>query len=143
MIDSPFLEVDQDRVFYSSDLVIGIWDGFPVNPGHALIVPRRVMPTWFEATREEQIAILDGIEAAKKLIDGMYEPDGYNIGINVGAASGQTIFHLHVHVIPRHEGDHPNPKGGVRSVLGEAKADYTKPKETLKLDLEYGESDWI
>lgn len=64
MAESPFLNPDPERVFYKSELAIGLWDAFPVSPGHALIVPRRVVPTWFEATREEQIALLDGIGPA-------------------------------------------------------------------------------
>ncbi len=123
MAESPFLNPDPERVFFQSELAIGLWDGFPVNPGHALIVPRRLVPTWFEATREEQIAILDGIEAAKQAIEELHTPQGYNIGINVGAAGGQTIFHLHVHVIPRYEGDVSDPRGGVRYVIPR-KANY-------------------
>jgi diadenosine tetraphosphate (Ap4A) HIT family hydrolase len=105
MSDSPFVDPAPERIFYQWELVIGIWDGFPVSPGHALIVPRRLVATWFEATRAEQIAILDGIEAAKRAIEEGTTPQGYNIGINVGAAAGQTIFHLHVHVVPRYDGD--------------------------------------
>lgn len=122
-MSSPFLNPDPERVFYQSPLVIGLWDAFPVSPGHALIVPRRVVATWFEASREEQVAILDGIEAAKVAIEERVRPDGYNIGLNAGAAAGQTVFHLHVHVIPRFEGDVPDPRGGVRHVIP-AKANY-------------------
>ncbi len=131
MADSPFVNPDPDRVFYQSDLVIGLWDGFPVSPGHALIVPRRVVATWFEATREEQIAILDGVEAAKSAIEERLAPNGYNIGINVGAAGGQTIFHLHVHVIPRFNGDVEDPRGGVRCVVP-SKANYLKEPDTTR-----------
>ncbi len=134
MTTSPFLNPDSERVFYEAPLVIGLWDGFPVSPGHALIVPRRLVATWFEATREEQIAILDGVEAAKRVIEERFTPDGYNIGINVGAAAGQTIFHLHVHVIPRFAGDIEDPRGGVRHVVP-SKGNYlSKPdlvRETL------------
>lgn len=131
MADSPFVNPDPERVFYQSDLVIGLWDGFPVSPGHALIVPRRVVATWFEATREEQVAILDGVEAAKSAIEKRLTPDGYNIGINVGAAGGQTIFHLHVHVIPRFHGDVEDPRGGVRYVVP-SKANYLKGADEVR-----------
>jgi diadenosine tetraphosphate (Ap4A) HIT family hydrolase len=117
MSESPFLNPDPARIFYRSELAIGLWDAFPVSEYHALIVPRRLVATWFEATREEQIALLDGIEAAKQAIEQRTRPQGYNIGINVGAAAGQTVFHLHVHVIPRYEGDVPDPRGGVRHVI--------------------------
>lgn len=123
MLDSPFINPDPARVFYESELVIGLWDAFPVSPGHALIVPRRVVATWFEASRAEQIGILDGIEAAKAAIEQRHTPQGYNIGINAGEAAGQTIFHLHVHVIPRYTGDVPDPRGGVRHVIP-ARANY-------------------
>lgn len=123
MAESPFVNPDPQRVFYTSDLVVGLWDAFPVSPGHALIVPRRVVATWFEATREEQIALLDGIEAAKQAVERERKPDGYNIGINAGEAAGQTVFHLHVHVIPRYKGDVDDPRGGVRHVIP-SKANY-------------------
>ena len=123
MSDSPFSNPDSRRVFYESELAIGLWDAFPVSPGHALIVPRRVVPTWFEASREEQIALLDGIDAAKRAVEVEHQPDGYNIGINAGAAAGQTVFHLHVHVIPRYRGDVEDPRGGVRHVIP-SKANY-------------------
>jgi diadenosine tetraphosphate (Ap4A) HIT family hydrolase len=123
MTESPFANVEPARVFYESTLVIGLWDAFPVSPGHALVVPRRVVPTWFEATREEQVALLEGIEAARRAIEETLRPDGYNIGINLGAAAGQTVFHLHVHVIPRYLGDVEDPRGGVRHVIPD-KANY-------------------
>jgi len=121
--DCPFCKPDQHRLFYKSALVYGIWDGFPVSPGHALVIPRRHVPSWFEADREEQIALLEGIDRARAEICKRYQPDGFNIGINVDETAGQTIFHLHVHVIPRYRGDVPNPRGGVRHVIP-AKADY-------------------
>lgn len=117
MADSPFVNPDPTRLFYQSELVIGLWDAFPVSPDHALVVPRRVVPTWFEATRAEKVAILDGIDAAKAAIEKRSTPHGYNIGINVGTAAGQTVFHLHVHVIPRYDGDVLGPRGGVRLVI--------------------------
>lgn len=123
MAESPFLNPDPERVFYRSDLAIGLWDAFPVSPGHALIVPRRVVPSWFEASREEQIALLEGIDAARLAVEAEHQPDGYNIGINVGSAAGQTVFHLHVHVIPRYKGDVDDPRGGVRHVIP-GKANY-------------------
>jgi superfamily II DNA or RNA helicase/diadenosine tetraphosphate (Ap4A) HIT family hydrolase/HKD family nuclease len=123
MSDSPFLNPRAELVFYETELVRGIWDGFPVSPGHALIVPRRLVASWFEATLNEQTAILKGIEAAKTAIEERHSPQGYNIGINVGAAGGQTVFHLHVHVIPRYEGDVEDPRGGVRHVIPN-KANY-------------------
>lgn len=119
----PFCAPQPVRIFYKSELVLGIWDGFPVSPGHALLVPKRHAATWFEVTAQEQGALFAGLEAARTEIERSFEPDGYNMGINMGAAAGQTVPHLHVHLIPRYEGDHSDPRGGVRWVLPEH-ADY-------------------
>ncbi len=108
---------DRGRVFYEGPLVYGIWDGFPVSEGHALLIPHRHVETWFDATVEEQQELMRGIEAAKQIIQAQYQPDGFNIGLNVGAAAGQTVFHLHVHIIPRKKGDVEDPRGGVRHVI--------------------------
>jgi superfamily II DNA or RNA helicase/diadenosine tetraphosphate (Ap4A) HIT family hydrolase/HKD family nuclease len=114
---NPFENPDPERIFLETELVIGLWDAFPVSPGHALLIPRRVVPTWFDATAKEQQALTEAITLAKKVIEKKHQPDGYNIGINAGAAAGQTVFHLHVHVIPRYRGDVEDPRGGVRHVI--------------------------
>lgn len=111
-----------DRQFLATSLVLGIWDRFPVSPGHALLVPRRHVKTWFDATEQEQQALIAAIGAAKTAIELEHAPDGYNIGINSGEAAGQTISHLHVHLIPRYKGDVDDPRGGVRLVLPEKAA---------------------
>ena len=99
-------------------LAFAIRDGFPVSPGHTLVIPFRVVPTWFEASPEEQRAILALVDEVKVQLDaGDPRPDGYNVGFNAGAAAGQTVMHLHVHVIPRYLGDVPDPRGGVRHVI--------------------------
>lgn len=121
----PFCTPLPDSVFHDSPLAIGLWDQFPVSPGHALLIPRRHVATWFDATREEHLALLDGIDVARKLIDAKHHPAGYNIGVNIGREAGQTVFHLHVHVIPRYDGDVPDPTGGVRHVIPR-KANYLK-----------------
>lgn len=113
----PFCPPDDDRVFHTTDLALALWDGFPVSPGHALVVTRRHVASWFDATRDERVAILDVVEVAKSIIEFDRRPDGWNIGVNVGAAAGQTVFHLHLHLIPRFEGDLPDPRGGIRHVL--------------------------
>jgi diadenosine tetraphosphate (Ap4A) HIT family hydrolase len=87
------------------------------------------MPTWFDATSQERTALMTAVGSAKAIIEKDYRPDGYNIGINCGPAAGQTIFHLHVHLIPRYSGDVADPRGGVRRVIAE-KATY--PKHPLK-----------
>ena len=119
----PFCHPDPGRVFHEDEVVVGLWDAFAVSPGHALLVPRRHVATWFDATHEEREALTRATEVARRRIEERHRPDGYNIGINVGAAGGQTVFHLHVHVIPRYAGDVPDARGGVRHVLP-AKANY-------------------
>ena len=113
----PFCAVSADRLFLESELVLGFWDGFPVSEGHALLVPRRHISGWFDATMDERHALTEAVDAARAAIVRRHSPAGFNIGVNVGAAAGQTIFHLHVHVIPRYEGDVPDPRGGVRHVI--------------------------
>ncbi len=119
---------------FETEDIIGLWDGFPVSPGHALVIPRRHIPTWFDAPREDQIALLDGIERARQEILKHHQPDGFNIGINVDAAAGQTVFHLHIHVIPRYTGDLPDPRGGVRHVIPK-KANYLKEPPSNPVDI--------
>jgi superfamily II DNA or RNA helicase/diadenosine tetraphosphate (Ap4A) HIT family hydrolase/HKD family nuclease len=119
----PFCSPPDDRLFYRGRLVLGVWDQFPVSPGHALIIPRRHVASWFEATDEERVELMAAVVDAQTAIERIHQPDGYNLGVNIGHAAGQTIFHLHVHVIPRYHGDVPVPRGGVRHVIPE-KADY-------------------
>lgn len=121
--DCPFCQVSPERMFHEGPLVLGLWDGFPVSPGHALLVPRRHVPAWFDATEEEQQELAAAIAAAREAILTRYRPDGFNVGMNLGAAAGQTVGHLHVHVIPRYAGDVEDPRGGVRWVVPE-RADY-------------------
>jgi superfamily II DNA or RNA helicase/HKD family nuclease/diadenosine tetraphosphate (Ap4A) HIT family hydrolase len=122
--DCPFCCSDPASLFLKGPIVAGVWDRFPVSPGHALLFPRRHIPTWFDAADAERIALVDAIGDARAIIDASYHPAGYNIGINVGLAAGQTVFHLHVHLIPRYDGDVPEPRGGVRGVIP-GKADYS------------------
>jgi len=119
----PFCDPREERIFAQDRLAIALWDGYPVSPGHALIIPRRHISSWFDATEPEQSALVALVNAAKSTIDDRHRPAGYNVGINIGAAAGQTVFHLHVHVIPRFVGDVDDPRGGVRHVIP-AKANY-------------------
>ena len=121
----PFCSPAPDRIAFERPLVLALWDAFPASPGHLLVVPRRHVATWFDANEEERTAILKALDEAKALVDGRHHPDGYNIGVNVGEAAGQTVFHLHVHLIPRYAGDAPDPRGGVRHVIP-GKGNYLK-----------------
>lgn len=122
-IRCPFCEPDPSRIVFGDSRVLALWDGFPVSPGHLLIVPRRHVATWFEATQDEQQEIWQSIERGKEAICQFHQPDGFNIGINNGEAAGQTVPHLHLHIIPRYQGDVPDPRGGVRYVIP-SKANY-------------------
>ena len=119
----PFCSLPADRIILESELVAGFWDGYPISPGHALIVPRRHAETWFDLSAEEQAAMTAVINEVRACIEEEHSPDAYNIGVNSGPAAGQTVPHVHVHVIPRYEGDVDDPRGGVRCVVP-AKANY-------------------
>lgn len=101
------------------------YDGFPVTPGHSLIVPKRHISSFFETTNEERDALFDMLAEMRQLLISKRSPDGFNIGINDGSAAGQTIMHLHIHLIPRYVGDTDDPRGGVRWIMPE-KAPYWK-----------------
>jgi len=115
----PFCHRDPDRVLAEDDLTVVYKDGFPVSPGHTVIIPKRHVATLFEASEAEQLALLKALNRAKAILDETHHPDGYNIGINHGQAGGQTVPHLHIHLIPRYNGDREDPRGGVRRVLPE------------------------
>ncbi|MBS0625894.1 MAG: HIT family protein [Verrucomicrobia bacterium] len=94
-----------------------IKDQYPVSPGHLLIIPYQHTENWFTSSSEVKAEINLILEKMKKLLDDGYHPDGYNIGMNCGPAAGQTVMHLHVHLIPRYRGDMSDPRGGIRGVI--------------------------
>ena len=100
-------------------------DSYAVSPGHTLVIPKRHVASFFDLNPEEVSAIMSLITEEKTLLDQEFSPDGYNIGVNVGPAAGQSIFHVHVHIIPRYTGDVENPQGGVRHVIPK-NAHYTR-----------------
>jgi len=101
----------------SNDLAVAFLDAFPLNPGHALLVPRRHAGDLFALTPEEQSALWGLLPRVKAVLDREHAPAGYNVGVNVGAAAGQTVEHVHVHLVPRYAGDVPDPRGGVRWII--------------------------
>ena len=119
----PFCTVAPSRVVEEDKHAVLILDGFPVSPGHSLIIPKRHVGSFFEITDIERGALLKLLDRAKELVSKRHNPAGYNIGINDGPAAGQTVSHLHIHLIPRYEGDVADPRGGVRWVIPQ-KADY-------------------
>ncbi len=122
----PFCEItnhDEKRIIKENDLAFVVRDGFPISEGHTLIIPKRHVASFFEITNEEHQALMELLEQAQKVLDQEFKPDAYNIGINDGVEAGQTVPHLHIHLIPRYGGDVKDPRGGVRWVIPE-KADY-------------------
>ena len=119
----PFCTLTNRRIVAANDLAAAVRDEYPVSPGHTLIVPRRHSGSFFAVSAEERGAMLELLAAAKATLDTEFQPAGYNIGINDGTAAGQTVAHLHMHLIPRYKGDRPDPRGGVRWILPD-KAKY-------------------
>ena len=115
--------IDKKKPIFENNLALAFYDEFPVSRGHVLIITKKHWPTFFDISKEEREAIFDLIDITKKSLDNLYKPDGYNIGINCGAWSGQSVMHMHLHVIPRYKGDVENPRGGVRGVIP-TKKDY-------------------
>lgn len=115
----PFCEDNNDGV------IITRLDRYPVSPGHTLVMPARHVSSIHDLTVHEQNMLIQALKDAKERLQREYNCDGFNIGVNLGEAAGQTIEHIHFHVIPRYEGDVPNPRGGVRWVIPE-KADYVR-----------------
>jgi len=107
-----------ERVFVENDLAFALWDAFPVTERHALILPRRHIQDYFALTSEELLACDDLLRQARELVLAS-DPsvEGFNVGANVGEVAGQTIFHCHIHLIPRRSGDVENPRGGVRHLI--------------------------
>lgn len=108
---------EKEKIILENDLAFARFDGFPVNEGHILILTKRHIKDFFLTTQEEKNAIFELMDKAKKIIDKKYNPSGYNIGINCGISAGQTVMHVHVHLIPRYNGDVENPRGGIRGVI--------------------------
>ncbi|MBI3431123.1 MAG: HIT family protein [Hydrogenophilales bacterium] len=113
--DCPFCR--PTGMLLENDLAYAIRDTSPATPGHLLVLPRRHVADWFDTSAPERQAIFELADAARARLDAEFHPDGYNLGINVGETAGQTIFHVHLHLIPRYRGDVANPRGGVRGVI--------------------------
>jgi len=117
----PFCEIvgkdPSSRIIGQNDLAFVVRDGFPISEGHTLIIPKRHIASFFEITNKERDALFELLDSAKKILDKELKPDAYNIGVNDGAVAGQTVAHLHIHLIPRYQGDVGDPRGGVRWIM--------------------------
>jgi diadenosine tetraphosphate (Ap4A) HIT family hydrolase len=133
-------EIPNRTIIAENASAFAVFDGYPVGRGHTLVVPKRHVGSFFEATQKETRDIFKLIRDCKPLLEeamtrkGLPLPGGYNIGVNIGAAAGQTVDHLHVHLIPRYAGDMADPKGGVRGVIPE-KQKYGGPPDPTVSDL--------
>ena len=122
----PFCHIPEAETAHMHALAVVRRDSYPLTKGHSLVIPCRHVASFFDLTASERLAMLELLDKAKEDLDHLYRPDGYNIGINDGAAAGQTIMHLHIHLIPRYAGDTADPRGGVRWVFPD-KAAYWRP----------------
>jgi diadenosine tetraphosphate (Ap4A) HIT family hydrolase len=116
---------DAKGVSLTNELAYSARDSYAVSPGHTVVIPKRHVASFFDLSPEEIAACMSLINEEKKIIDEEFNPDGYNIGVNIGPAAGQSIFHVHIHIIPRYKGDVENPQGGVRHVIPK-KAHYKR-----------------
>jgi len=128
--DCPFC--GEPEIVINNDLAFAHYDGYPVSRGHCLIIPNRHVAEYFQATDNEKTAIWSLVDRMKTIIDRDYQPDGYNIGVNIGAAAGQSVPHIHIHMIPRYKGDMENPRGGVRGVIPH-KQKYIKNRGQIQM----------
>ncbi|MDD4847171.1 MAG: bifunctional class I SAM-dependent methyltransferase/HIT family protein [Bacteroidales bacterium] len=116
--DCPFCNLAKDKeLLCETATAFAFFDGFPVSKGHTLIVPKRHVASYFDLSTHEQRALWLLTNRCKKILEKRHNPDGFNVGINVGESAGQSIFHVHIHIIPRYKGDVANPRGGVRCVI--------------------------
>ena len=118
-VECPFCSPAAADKILENESAYARYDKYPVSPGHLLIVPHRHFENYFDRTDAEHRSLWELVDAAKATLEKNYSPDGFNIGINVGAAAGQTVPHLHIHLIPRFKNDMPDPRGGVRGVIPE------------------------
>lgn len=122
----PFCAPEAEReLLTESATCYAILDKYPVSPGHALVIPKKHVPDYFDLSAHAKTALWLMTDRVKDLLTERFHPDGFNVGINVGAAAGQTVPHVHIHLIPRYAGDEENPRGGVRHVIP-GKGDYAQ-----------------
>jgi ATP adenylyltransferase len=121
--ESPFL---RPEIWVEENAkAVALLDKYPVSRGHTLIVPKRAVASIFELSKDELIACWELLTSQRDRIVKEFHPDGFNVGVNIGEAAGQTVAHAHIHLIPRYIGDNQNPRGGIRAVIPN-KADYLK-----------------
>ena len=115
--------IPKKKPLFENELAFAYFDEFPVNKGHILIVTKKHLATFFDITGDEQKAMLDLLNKCKIYLDKKFSPTGYNVGLNCGSDAGQSVMHVHMHLIPRYSGDVKDPRGGIRGVIPKRK-DY-------------------
>ncbi|MEK7190633.1 MAG: HIT family protein [Patescibacteria group bacterium] len=119
--NNPCLFCDKEnqkfQLIVENDFCVARYDEFPVSRGHALIIPKKHVVSFFDLKEEEILKMFSLVKEAKSIIEKKYQPDAFNIGINDGEAAGRTLHHLHMHLIPRYKGDVEKPRGGVRNII--------------------------
>jgi len=123
----PFCQIadthDHERIIIENETAFVIRDAYPISAGHTLVIPRRHMGSFFGLSDQERADLMSLLDRAREQLLTEFSPDAFNVGINDGPAAGQTVPHLHIHLIPRYEGDVTDPRGGVRWIIPD-KADY-------------------
>jgi len=114
--DCIFCNLDRS-ILVQSELSLAFFDGFPVSKGHSLVVPRRHVLSIWDMTAEEYADAFNVVRQVKDILERKFRPQGFNVGVNCGEVAGQSVWHAHIHVIPRYTGDVPSPKGGVRNIM--------------------------
>ena len=123
LLDDPqamfnaFGVIPSAKVWYRDEHFWVMEDAYPVSPGHCLVISQEHRLDYWDLSVKEQAHLPYVIRTTRQMIDALYLPDGYNIGMNCGQAAGQTIFHFHCHIIPRYNGDTPTPRGGIRHCI--------------------------
>src|SRR5690348_7227057 len=121
--DCPFCALDRARIVAETEHAIAFRDGYPISQGHTLVIPRAHLASLYDGAAQVQTAVWRLVASVRERLQDEFAPDGFNIGLNDGAAAGQTVMHAHVHVIPRFNGDVADPRGCVRWIIP-AKAPY-------------------
>jgi len=112
-----FCNPNEENIVLRNESGYARYDSYPVSPGHLLIIPYRHISSLFELSDDELMGLWSLVKTGKEFLDEKYHPDGFNVGVNIGEAAGQSVFHVHIHLIPRYHGDIEDPKGGVRGVI--------------------------
>lgn len=117
MNECPFCNIDENKKVFYNYKYFAIYDEYPVSPGHMLVIPTEHVEDYRDLTDHQKFILWEAVDKAIKFLTEKYNPDGFNIGINCGEVAGQSVKHVHIHVIPRYKNDTENPKGGVRGVI--------------------------